>query len=115
MVLNDYTNAHAHTNIGIHFHTCVHIANLMHFSAIIPPFPLQLVVSLMDENDNAPRFTMLPGDMPVVPENALVGRIVAVVGASDADQGSNAQLTYSITGGSGQGTHRLIVSFVVSN
>ena len=68
---------------------------------------IQLVVRLTDVNDNAPQFTSLPGN-PGVSENAMIGSIVQVVGASDADQGTNAQLTYTIIGGSGQGrvTHR---------
>ena len=81
----------------------VSVVQLQLVTVYISSTSVQLVVSLMDENDNTPQFTLLPGDMPVVPENALVGRIVAVVGASDADQGSNAELTYTITGGSGQG------------
>ena len=65
-------------------------------------YSIQLVVRLTDVNDNAPQFTSLPGN-PEVSENAIIGSIVQVVGASDADQGTNAQLTYTIIGGSGQG------------
>lgn len=65
-------------------------------------FCTQLVVRLTDVNDNAPQFTSLPGN-PEVSENAMIGSIVQVVGASDADQGTNAQLTYTIIGGNGQG------------
>ena len=63
---------------------------------------IQLVVRLTDVNDNAPQFTSLPVN-PEVSENAMIGTIVEVVGASDADQGTNAQLTYTIIRGNGQG------------
>lgn len=65
-------------------------------------FFIQLVVRLTDVNDNAPQFTSLPGN-PEVSENAMIGSIVQAVGASDADQGTNAQLTYTIIRGNGQG------------
>lgn len=63
---------------------------------------MQLVVRLADVNDNAPQFMSLPSN-PEVSENVMIGSIVEVVDAADADQGTNAQLTYTIIGGSGQG------------
>ena len=75
---------------------------MIHGYLLAGHFSIQLVVRLADVNDNAPQFTSLPGN-PEVSENAMIGSIVQVVDAADADQGTNAQLTYTIIGGSGQG------------
>ncbi|XP_061755810.1 protocadherin gamma-A5-like isoform X8 [Nerophis ophidion] len=53
-------------------------------------------ITVLDANDNAPIFTQ-PTYKATVTENSPVGTIVATVTASDADQGSNAKITYSIT------------------
>ena len=83
------------------FTVCImHI--MIHVYLLAGHFSIQLVVRITDVNDNAPQFTSLP-DNPEVSENAMIGSIVEVVGASDADQGTNAQLTYTIIGGNGQG------------
>ncbi|XP_038131627.1 protocadherin gamma-A10-like isoform X42 [Cyprinodon tularosa] len=55
-----------------------------------------IVVTVLDANDNAPIFTQKTYKA-TVPENASVGTNVATVRATDADQGSNSKITYSIT------------------
>ncbi|XP_077957354.1 protocadherin gamma-A2 isoform X27 [Gasterosteus aculeatus] len=55
-----------------------------------------IVISVLDANDNAPVFTQ-PTYKALVTENSPVGTVIATVSASDADQGSNGEITYSIT------------------
>ncbi|XP_060904104.1 protocadherin gamma-A5-like isoform X28 [Labrus mixtus] len=55
-----------------------------------------IVITVLDVNDNAPVFTQ-PTYKATVTENSPKGTVVATVTASDADQGSNGKITYSIT------------------
>ncbi|KAF1384723.1 hypothetical protein PFLUV_G00123130 [Perca fluviatilis] len=55
-----------------------------------------IVITVLDANDNAPVFTQ-PTYKATVTENSPKGTVVATVTASDADQGSNGEITYSIT------------------
>ncbi|XP_068570896.1 protocadherin gamma-A5-like isoform X34 [Cebidichthys violaceus] len=55
-----------------------------------------IVITVLDANDNAPVFTQ-PTYKATVTENSPKGTVVATVSASDADQGSNGKITYSIT------------------
>nr|XP_040030911.1 protocadherin beta-16-like isoform X47 [Gasterosteus aculeatus aculeatus] len=57
---------------------------------------MRIVISVLDVNDNAPVFTQ-PTYKALVTENSPRGTVVATVSASDADQGSNGKITYSIT------------------
>lgn len=59
---------------------------------------MQLIVNLTDVNDNSPQF---PGSLPSlsIEENRVTGSTITIVSATDADQGSNAALTYNIVGG----------------
>lgn len=57
----------------------------------------QLVVNLTDVNDNAPRFSSLQSLS--IEENRVVGSTITIVIATDADQGTNAALSYSIVNG----------------
>ncbi|XP_036069814.1 protocadherin beta-1-like, partial [Oryzias melastigma] len=57
---------------------------------------MMIVVTVLDANDNAPVFTQQTYKATVT-ENSPKGTIVAAVTASDADQGSNSRITYSIT------------------
>ncbi|XP_074529725.1 protocadherin gamma-A11-like isoform X41 [Halichoeres trimaculatus] len=57
---------------------------------------MQIVISVLDVNDNAPVFTQ-PVYKGTVAENAAKGTIVTTVSASDADHGLNGKITYSIT------------------
>ncbi|XP_017295394.2 protocadherin gamma-B3, partial [Kryptolebias marmoratus] len=57
---------------------------------------MQIVITVLDANDNAPVFTQKTYKATVT-ENSLKGTVVAEIAASDADQGSNSKITYSIT------------------
>uniref|UniRef100_A0A672FS07 Cadherin domain-containing protein n=1 Tax=Salarias fasciatus TaxID=181472 RepID=A0A672FS07_SALFA len=55
-----------------------------------------IVITVLDANDNAPVFTQQTYKATVT-ENSPIGTVVARVTASDADQGSNSKVTYTIT------------------
>uniref|UniRef100_A0A3Q1HP98 Cadherin domain-containing protein n=1 Tax=Acanthochromis polyacanthus TaxID=80966 RepID=A0A3Q1HP98_9TELE len=55
-----------------------------------------ILITVLDANDNTPVFTQQTYKATVT-ENSPKGTIVATVTASDADQGSNSKITYSIT------------------
>ncbi|XP_069027774.1 protocadherin gamma-A5-like isoform X29 [Embiotoca jacksoni] len=55
-----------------------------------------IVITVLDANDNAPVFTQQTYKATVT-ENSPKGTVVATVTASDADQGSNGKIRYSIT------------------
>ncbi|KAM4555055.1 uncharacterized protein PAE49_014239 [Odontesthes bonariensis] len=55
-----------------------------------------IVITVLDVNDNAPVFTQQTYKSTVT-ENSPTGTVVATVTASDADQGMNGKITYSIT------------------
>ncbi|XP_078145204.1 protocadherin gamma-A2 isoform X5 [Centroberyx gerrardi] len=57
---------------------------------------MQILITVLDVNDNAPVFTQ-PVYKATVTENAAKGTVVTTVSASDADHGSNCKITYSIT------------------
>nr|XP_043895564.1 protocadherin gamma-A5-like [Solea senegalensis] len=54
-----------------------------------------IVITVLDANDNAPVFTQSTYKATVT-ENSPKGTVVATVTATDADQGSNGKITYSI-------------------
>ncbi|XP_047190618.1 protocadherin beta-16-like [Scophthalmus maximus] len=56
---------------------------------------MQIIITVLDANDNAPVFTK-PIYKATVAENSPKGTIVTTVSASDADHGSNGIITYSI-------------------
>ncbi|KAM4586897.1 protocadherin beta-16-like [Fundulus diaphanus] len=55
-----------------------------------------IVITVLDANDNAPVFTQQIYKATVT-ENSPKGTVVAAVSASDADEGPNSKITYSIT------------------
>ncbi|XP_064528384.1 protocadherin alpha-2-like [Pseudopipra pipra] len=57
---------------------------------------MELVISVLDANDNAPQFNQSVYKVQL-PENASVGTLVAQVNATDADEGSNSEVTYTAT------------------
>ncbi|XP_042275339.1 protocadherin beta-16-like [Thunnus maccoyii] len=57
---------------------------------------MQILITVLDANDNAPVFTQ-PIYKGTVYENAAKGTIVTTISASDADHGLNGKITYSIT------------------
>nr|XP_061793389.1 protocadherin beta-16-like [Nerophis lumbriciformis] len=56
---------------------------------------MQILIKVLDINDNAPIFTK-PVYKATVAENTSKGTVVTVVSASDADDGVNGKITYSI-------------------
>ncbi|KAM4732195.1 protocadherin beta-16-like [Anableps anableps] len=54
-----------------------------------------IVITVLDANDNVPGFTQQTYTATLT-ENSPTGTVVASVTASDADQGSNSKITYSI-------------------
>uniref|UniRef100_A0A665UJH1 Protocadherin gamma-A10-like n=1 Tax=Echeneis naucrates TaxID=173247 RepID=A0A665UJH1_ECHNA len=55
-----------------------------------------ILITVLDANDNAPVFTQTTYKTTVT-ENSPTGTVVGTVRASDADQGSNGKITYSVT------------------
>uniref|UniRef100_A0A8C3QZA6 Cadherin domain-containing protein n=1 Tax=Cyanoderma ruficeps TaxID=181631 RepID=A0A8C3QZA6_9PASS len=57
---------------------------------------MELVISVLDANDNAPQFNQSVYKVQV-PENATEGTLVMRVNATDADEGINSEVTYAMT------------------
>ncbi|XP_039934490.1 protocadherin alpha-2-like [Hirundo rustica] len=57
---------------------------------------MELLISVLDANDNAPQFNQSVYKVQL-PENATEGTLVARVNATDADLGSNGEVTYSVS------------------
>ncbi|XP_024919210.1 protocadherin gamma-A5-like isoform X30 [Cynoglossus semilaevis] len=57
---------------------------------------MMILITVLDANDNAPVFTQSTYRTTVT-ENSPKGTVVATVTATDADQGSNSKIKYSIT------------------
>lgn len=57
-------------------------------------------ISVMDLNDNAPRFNEKIYDVSIL-ENATLGHVVLVLTAQDDDKGLNANVSYTVLAGSG--------------
>lgn len=55
----------------------------------------RIVVDIIDENDNAPRFT-LPSYQASLPENVPIGTSILAVSAIDVDKDNNGFVTYTI-------------------
>ncbi|XP_010724718.1 protocadherin alpha-13-like, partial [Meleagris gallopavo] len=58
---------------------------------------VQLVISVLDANDNAPQFNQSVYKVQL-PEDAAEGTLVARVAATDPDEGLNQEFSYSIVG-----------------
>ncbi|XP_016161151.1 PREDICTED: protocadherin alpha-8-like [Ficedula albicollis] len=56
---------------------------------------MELVISVVDANDNAPQFNQSVYKVQL-PESAAVGTLVARVNATDADEGSNKEFSYNL-------------------
>ncbi|KAM4892836.1 protocadherin alpha-6-like [Sylvia borin] len=57
---------------------------------------MELVISVVDANDNAPQFNQSVYTVQL-PESAAVGTLVTRVNATDADEGINSEVTYAVT------------------
>ncbi|XP_034036981.1 protocadherin gamma-A6-like isoform X32 [Thalassophryne amazonica] len=57
---------------------------------------MQILITVLDANDNSPVFTQ-PIYKASINENAPAGALIVTVTATDADQGSNSRITYSMS------------------
>ncbi|XP_053847210.1 protocadherin alpha-13-like isoform X1 [Vidua macroura] len=57
---------------------------------------MELVISVLDTNDNAPQFNQSVYKVQM-PESAAVGTLVTRVNATDADEGINSEVTFTVT------------------
>ncbi|OXB60303.1 hypothetical protein ASZ78_007902 [Callipepla squamata] len=57
---------------------------------------VQLVISVLDANDNAPQFNQSVYKVQL-PEDSVEGTLVARLGATDPDEGINSKMTYAAT------------------
>ncbi|XP_064886320.1 protocadherin alpha-2-like [Columba livia] len=57
---------------------------------------MELVISVLDANDNAPQFNQSVYKVQL-PENAVEGTLVALLNATDPDEGINSEVTYTAT------------------
>ncbi|XP_054143745.1 protocadherin gamma-B5-like, partial [Melozone crissalis] len=57
----------------------------------------EVQIDITDENDNAPEITILSLSSPV-PEDSLVGTVVAVLNVNDPDSGENGQVSCELSG-----------------
>jgi protocadherin Fat 1/2/3 len=58
-----------------------------------------LTINVLDDNDNDPIFTVTPRFEFTIPEDTPAFTVVGKVEATDPDEGLNAKITYSLTGG----------------
>ncbi|XP_077896986.1 cadherin-23 isoform X2 [Ictidomys tridecemlineatus] len=67
-------------------------------------------ITVLDENDNSPRFDLTSDSAVSVPEDCPVGQRVATVKARDPDAGSNGQVVFSLASGNVAGAFEIITS-----
>ncbi|XP_045147165.1 cadherin-23 isoform X2 [Echinops telfairi] len=60
---------------------------------------VKVYITVLDENDNSPRFDFTSDSAVSVPEDCPVGQQVATVKARDPDAGSNGQVVFSLASG----------------
>ncbi|XP_021060781.1 cadherin-23 isoform X3 [Mus pahari] len=71
---------------------------------------VKVYVTVLDENDNSPRFDFTSDSAVSVPEDCPVGQRVATVKARDPDAGSNGQVVFSLASGNIGGAFEIITS-----
>ncbi|XP_059716447.1 protocadherin alpha-2-like isoform X4 [Haemorhous mexicanus] len=69
---------------------------------------MELVISVLDANDNAPRFNQSAYKVQLT-ENATEGTLIARVNATDPDEGSNREFSYSILSSTPMGNKDLFI------
>ncbi|XP_023365373.1 cadherin-23-like [Otolemur garnettii] len=67
-------------------------------------------ITVLDENDNSPRFDFTSDSAVSVPEDCPVGQRVATVKARDPDAGSNGQVVFSLTSGNIAGAFEIVTT-----
>nr|XP_042122361.1 cadherin-23 isoform X7 [Peromyscus maniculatus bairdii] len=71
---------------------------------------VKVYITVLDENDNSPRFDFTSDSAISVPEDCPVGQRVATVKARDPDAGSNGQVVFSLASGNIAGAFEIITS-----
>uniref|UniRef100_UPI003977454D cadherin related 23 precursor n=2 Tax=Equus caballus TaxID=9796 RepID=UPI003977454D len=67
-------------------------------------------ITVLDENDNSPRFDFTSDSAVSVPEDCPVGQRMATVKARDPDAGSNGQVVFSLASGNIAGAFEIITT-----
>ncbi|XP_068141663.1 LOW QUALITY PROTEIN: cadherin-related tumor suppressor [Drosophila tropicalis] len=77
-------------------------------AALVQPLSSNTTITIvvLDENDNAPEFTQSSSEVSV-PETSPIGTELMRFRASDADQGLNSQVVFSITAGNRRDTFHI--------
>ncbi|ERE87237.1 cadherin-23 [Cricetulus griseus] len=81
---------------------------LLNFSVL--PLRRRVYITVLDENDNSPRFDFTSDSAISVPEDCPVGQRVATVKARDPDAGSNGQVVFSLASGNIAGAFEIVTS-----
>ncbi|XP_023574263.1 cadherin-23 isoform X2 [Octodon degus] len=71
---------------------------------------VKVYITVLDENDNSPRFDFTSDSLVSVPEDCPVGQRVATVKARDPDAGSNGQVVFSLASGNIAGAFEIITT-----
>nr|XP_044612684.1 LOW QUALITY PROTEIN: cadherin-23 [Equus asinus] len=71
---------------------------------------VKVYITVLDENDNSPRFDFTSDSAVSVPEDCPVGQRVATVKARDPDAGSNGQVVFSLASGNIAGAFEIITT-----
>nr|XP_048307676.1 cadherin-23 isoform X3 [Myodes glareolus] len=71
---------------------------------------VKVYITVLDENDNSPRFDFTSDSAISVPEDCPVGQRVATVKARDPDAGSNGQVIFSLASGNIAGAFEIVTS-----
>ncbi|XP_078201763.1 cadherin-23 isoform X2 [Callithrix jacchus] len=67
-------------------------------------------ITVLDENDNSPRFDFTSDSAVSIPEDCAVGQRVATVKAQDPDAGSNGQVVFSLASGNIAGAFEIVTT-----
>uniref|UniRef100_A0A2K5YWI8 Cadherin-23 n=1 Tax=Mandrillus leucophaeus TaxID=9568 RepID=A0A2K5YWI8_MANLE len=67
-------------------------------------------ITVLDENDNSPRFDFISDSAISIPEDCPVGQRVATVKARDPDAGSNGQVVFSLASGNIAGAFEIVTT-----
>ncbi|XP_039727992.1 cadherin-23 isoform X4 [Pteropus medius] len=71
---------------------------------------VKVYITVLDENDNSPRFDFTSDSVVSVPEDCPVGQRVATVKARDPDAGSNGQVIFSLASGNVAGAFEIVTT-----
>uniref|UniRef100_A0A3Q2HCH9 Cadherin-23 n=1 Tax=Equus caballus TaxID=9796 RepID=A0A3Q2HCH9_HORSE len=74
------------------------------------PGRVLVYITVLDENDNSPRFDFTSDSAVSVPEDCPVGQRMATVKARDPDAGSNGQVVFSLASGNIAGAFEIITT-----